>query len=29
MPGHSVFRRLESLLEQVSKPIQDVGGGLN
>src|SRR6478672_406559 len=29
MPGHSVFRRLEPLLEQVSKPIQYVGGELN
>src|SRR6188472_2008849 len=29
MPGQSVFRRLEPLLEQVSKPIQYVGGELN
>src|ERR1039457_3120196 len=27
--GASLFRRLEPLLEQVSKPIQDVGGELN
>ncbi|MGL5860571.1 MAG: TIGR03960 family B12-binding radical SAM protein, partial [Phycicoccus sp.] len=29
MPGQSVFPRLEPLLEQVSKPIQYVGGELN
>ncbi len=29
MPGQSVFRSLEPLLEQVSKPIQYVGGELN
>src|SRR6476619_7977941 len=29
MPGQSVFRQLEPLLEQVSKPIQYVGGELN
>src|SRR6478735_955756 len=29
MPGQSVFRLLEPLLEQVSKPIQYVGGELN
>ena len=29
MPGQSVFRRLEPLLERVSKPIQYVGGELN
>ena len=29
MPGQSVFSRLEPLLEQVSKPIQYVGGELN
>ena len=29
MPGQSVFRPLEPLLEQVSKPIQYVGGELN
>ena len=27
--GASLFRRLEPLLEQVSKPIQYVGGELN
>ena len=29
MPGQSIFRSLEPLLEQVSKPIQYVGGELN
>jgi radical SAM family uncharacterized protein len=29
LPGASLFRRLEPLLEQVSKPIQYVGGELN
>jgi len=29
LPGDSLFQRLEPLLEQVSKPIQYVGGELN
>src|SRR5665647_3553417 len=29
LPGASLFERLEPLLEQVSKPIQYVGGELN
>jgi hypothetical protein len=29
MPGESIFPTLEPLLEQVSKPIQYVGGELN